>query len=243
MPSFLLERIGESWRTSLRDMVLIVVSILIAFGLDAWWEGQQDRAREQRHLEALLEEFQVYRHQLLDDLTDVEKADSAAQVVLEAMADASSSLEDDALARLFNEMFDIDVRPREGGALAALVSSGDVGLLQDEDLARLLLEWPMYIQELRANGEILVFNREEEIRPRLKELGMAEARIAANLSDLGLPESRFRFAAEAILNDVSMESALVSRRVRLLNLHRNVNRAVTQVEEILERLGQQLEGE
>ena len=36
----IMDRIGRSWRSAMRDVFLIVVSILIAFGLDAWWSGR-----------------------------------------------------------------------------------------------------------------------------------------------------------------------------------------------------------
>jgi hypothetical protein len=38
--------------------ILIIVSILIAFAIDAWWEERQQRAEEARILEALRGEFQ-----------------------------------------------------------------------------------------------------------------------------------------------------------------------------------------
>lgn len=43
-----------SWRNAVRDIILIVVSILIAFALGAWWNDQLDRQRERAHLETLL---------------------------------------------------------------------------------------------------------------------------------------------------------------------------------------------
>ena len=35
---------------------MIVGSILLAFGIDAWWEGRQERAEEGRYITALLDE-------------------------------------------------------------------------------------------------------------------------------------------------------------------------------------------
>ncbi len=37
----LVDRLGRSWGSSFRDIFLIVASILIAFGLEAWWDGQR----------------------------------------------------------------------------------------------------------------------------------------------------------------------------------------------------------
>jgi hypothetical protein len=51
----LVERLGASWGALFRDVLLIVVGILIAFGLDAWWEG----VREQRRVDESLAAVQV----------------------------------------------------------------------------------------------------------------------------------------------------------------------------------------
>ena len=41
-----------SWARLLAEAVAIVVSILIAFGLDAWWDESREAAEERRHLVA-----------------------------------------------------------------------------------------------------------------------------------------------------------------------------------------------
>lgn len=37
--------------------LVIVLSILAAFAIDAWWDGRQEQEREQIVLEGILEEF------------------------------------------------------------------------------------------------------------------------------------------------------------------------------------------
>ena len=46
------------WPRILAEGVAIVVSILLAFGIQAWWEGRQEINREQRMLGALVAEFE-----------------------------------------------------------------------------------------------------------------------------------------------------------------------------------------
>ena len=41
------------WARVLVEGVVIVASILLAFGIDAWWEQRQDREEERRILQAL----------------------------------------------------------------------------------------------------------------------------------------------------------------------------------------------
>ena len=56
MPS-LLDRFATTWRDAGRDVVLIVVSIMIAFALDAWWDGLGERKAQREQVEALRSEF------------------------------------------------------------------------------------------------------------------------------------------------------------------------------------------
>lgn len=44
------------WLRILAEGVIIVVSILLAFGIDAWWDGRQDRRLEAEYLAAILGE-------------------------------------------------------------------------------------------------------------------------------------------------------------------------------------------
>lgn len=46
-------------RGLLAEGLLIVISILVAFSIDAWWEERQDRGEERRILNALRDEFQT----------------------------------------------------------------------------------------------------------------------------------------------------------------------------------------
>ncbi len=45
------------WLRLAAEALLIVVSILLAFGIDAWWDARQDRVAELRVLRNLRDEF------------------------------------------------------------------------------------------------------------------------------------------------------------------------------------------
>ena len=45
------------WLRVFVEGVVIVGSILLAFGIDAWWEGRQERAEEQQLLTNLQQEL------------------------------------------------------------------------------------------------------------------------------------------------------------------------------------------
>ena len=51
------------WKRLPIEAAAIVVSILLAFAIDAWWNEQQERAEEREVLESLYVEFEANREE------------------------------------------------------------------------------------------------------------------------------------------------------------------------------------
>ena len=229
-------RIGESWRNAFRDIVLIVVSIIIAFMLDAWWDGRQETHRVSRHFDALRHEFQEEMTSLRADRTRINKAIRATRALLTVMGTSQDQSFSDSVTFLLNASYDVGVYASHGGALSALLSSGDIRLIEDDSLTYLLARWPARLGVLNADNEILTASREQELRMRLIALGIPESSIAAHLTDLNIPKTRFTFDPNRILGDAGVESMLVSRLIRLLLLRGEVDAAAADAEQVVARL-------
>ena len=52
---------GIQWRRLLAESLAIIFSILLAFSIDAWWDGRQERSRERDLLAGLLADFRNSR--------------------------------------------------------------------------------------------------------------------------------------------------------------------------------------
>ena len=61
MPEEPPNRSGGRWSRALLESVAIVLSILLAFAIDAGWDEGQDRRAEKEILQALSAEFEGYR--------------------------------------------------------------------------------------------------------------------------------------------------------------------------------------
>ena len=237
-PPSLLTRIGQSWRDAARDVTLIVVSITIAFALDAWWGGLQQSSRVDGHIAALRYEFTALLAELDSAHGEVVDATAATRAVLDVMGTQPPSEFGDSLGRLLNRSFDVGLdAPPQGGALSAILSSGDIRLIRDDSLAYMLAEWPLLVEELKLEGSLLTASREDQLRRRLMELRVPESAIARNLGSwLSLPPTRFPLDPAVILNDVAFESMLVSRLIRLRILEDELAEDIERAELILERL-------
>ena len=130
------------------ETFVIVSSILLAFGIDAWWEDRRDRVEETEILAGLHREFTGYRDQLRRGI------DRHGEM-LEAMAAILAAVEhgqwtstkwgaDEAIGRLLAP----PTSDLGNGVRDALVQGGRLELLSDATLRERLAQWPAYHSEL-----------------------------------------------------------------------------------------------
>jgi hypothetical protein len=237
--SSLLSRIGLAWRDAVRDIILIVVSILIAFALDAWWDNQLDRQRERAHLETLLAEFRANHERLDSYLIQVSGSFDSTLQVLELMGPAPEPISPDVLANLINESFDVGTFTPHGGAVEALLASGELSLIRNQELSTMLSQWPVVSNSLHDLAGLQARNR-EELHIYLARSGVPVSRIAENLDWLHIPRSKFEFDPEKVLSAVGIETYLVSRAVRIGFLRDQYTAALNTAETIIALLEKDL---
>jgi hypothetical protein len=135
--------------------ILIIVSILIAFAIDAWWEDRQDRAEEARILTALRAEFQENADRLPRYIgireTDAELAGLLVQEIQEVGVGAKILVTAEQLmAFTVHGSFDA-VR----GAFDAMLQSGDLRYIENKELRERLVRWPSLIADAVENDYFL----------------------------------------------------------------------------------------
>ena len=138
----------RSWGLLLTEGLLIVVSILFAFALDSWWEERQDQKAELAILQALHDEFTANREVVTYyrglNLDGIESLEALLVAVDTGRWDSDNRTPDEALAYLI-----LAPTPDVGaGVLNALINSGRIELLQDNDLRIRLANWHGVFAEL-----------------------------------------------------------------------------------------------
>lgn len=230
-------RLVRAWRKSVRDVALIVVSILIAFALDAWWSDIQDQRRLDRHFRALMHEFGTAGGNLRRDRITLARGEAATRAILVEMGRPRPQSFGDSLTALFNASFDAAATATQGGALSTILNTGDMELITDDSLSYLLTQWPLWVERINSENAILTANREQELRARFVALGVPESAIAAHLGEwANLPPTRFRFDPNVILLDPGFESMLVARLIRFRFMNEEVTLAISHADRIVERL-------
>lgn len=120
------------WSRLLAEGAVIVVSILLAFAVDAWWDSRQERAREESYLGQLAEDLEST---LMNNATfggRAESIDWAAARLVQSYYEATPPHPDSVAHWLSLQGYWV-VQPRLG-TLEALVSTGDLRLIRSDSL-------------------------------------------------------------------------------------------------------------
>ena len=165
----LIQRIGETWGSAFRDMVLIVTSILIAFSLEAWWDGQRTLDEERAALSAVRDDFRAARQELDSVLVRNDKVVEVAGVVLAMSPEEVARLDPDSADTLLHFGYGggLTFDPPTG-ALQALLYAGTLGDIRNHELAAALSAWPGLMDEIDEDQVFIIdsFNRLQEVHVR-----------------------------------------------------------------------------
>lgn len=244
------------WARISVEAVAIIVSILLAFAIDAWWDERRERIEERKILQSLLIEFLANR----DDAASVVRVHENALRYAAELAALSDSeilaLTEDEVERHIRYFAHPRTFDAVRGSVDALTSAGKLGLLQDRELREALttfvniledaqedreymFEWAMIVWQEAAKdgGPYWIgaedFTREECIdQPALPGCNISNAMI---FLPVATPEDLLRFRNNRILMGYVNRSHGNSARYMV-----EVKAAQAQIDTILELLEKNL---
>jgi len=139
------------WKRISVEGAAIVVSILLAFSIQAWWDDHQDRAEEQGILLGLKSEFEQnlafidtqlsYRNAVIDSILKIFDASVAR-----------TSIEPDILDELIGDVTWWENIEYSRGAIDGLLQSGGLSLIENEELRRVIASMPSRYDSTTKSG-------------------------------------------------------------------------------------------
>ena len=143
------------WRRLLLDGAAIVVSILLAFSIDAWWDDHNERVEERRILDALKLEFQSNAEAIPAFILRHQQSASHAQALLEAL----KAIKPDGVlqypaARVGQALGHNSTDP-QSGALDAILQSGELRYISNPAIRERLSAWPQLVVDATENEYML----------------------------------------------------------------------------------------
>lgn len=144
-----------AWGRLLAESAAIVVSILLAFAIDAWWADRQERAEEARLLMALKVEFEENARQLPRKIADHRRSADAAAALIDAFRPAIETAP--VSVRQGDILFASDIGSFDParGTFDAMMQSGGLRYIRNPEIRRALAEWPSKLNDALENEQLL----------------------------------------------------------------------------------------
>lgn len=201
------------WRRIVAEGAAIVLSILLAFAIEAWWDGVLERRAEQQILLRLRSDFQAVRKEAARLKAGHQKVSDAALNLLALTGPRASPATN--RARVDTLVASLVAGPGifvpTQGTLSALLNTDGLRSVSDAELRSALSEWPRHVavvQRTETQVQTLVL---EHLMPYLYE------RVPVRTLDLiSSPEvrgelSRFPLESHRLLSDIGFENLVNDR--------------------------------
>jgi len=176
------------WTIIAVEAVAIVLSILLAFAIDAWWSDKKESDIEYAALHALRSDFAASREQLSEVLQSLEAGRSSFARFQSATPAELTEIDPDAIRRILTGLVKNHTFDPVTATLDALANDGRLGLISDPQLLGHLSKWRRDLDniedisfELRAESVL--------VRRAMQRHGGPFFRWARRLDDLKVLQS------------------------------------------------------
>ena len=136
--------------------VVIVLSILLAFAIDAAWDYRGARASEAELLNSLLQEYSGNKATLERTVRsverDIERIDTFYAMSPEQLAD----LPDDSVGTYWGALSRPMTFQLASGATATALSAGNLDLIRDLQLREFVAGWPARTEDIEERAQVMV---------------------------------------------------------------------------------------
>lgn len=165
------------WNRLAAEGFVVVVSILLAFAIDAWWDEYLEKRREDKQLVAMREEFIASSIAIDEILESIKQHASGVDELISTLKSVESGS-----ITVPGELLGYAIGWRTSdvstSTLDTLIASGDLNLLENENLRRDLAGFPAFLLNL-TEDELMAMEFAESIMASfMAREGLAEAAYA-----------------------------------------------------------------
>jgi hypothetical protein len=233
---------GLKLRSLGAELIIVVVGVIIALGMDSWWSGVQDGRRAEDHLIALADEFSENLDSLRGNIEREEHIMGAAAQLLGIMVGEVPRPSADSLVEITWEAFSFPPYEPLTTAYDNLVSTGDIALLDDEQLKGDLALFMSEVEHYRR-GEWQMDQWNRHIAPFVgTEMVPLDWLPAGYRRERGVPDPSTRTDWDAMLRSRAFEGLLANRVIAASDNIANLKRVLPPAGRIVSRLNKLLSG-
>ena len=201
------------WLRIFAEGAAIVASILLAFWIQAWWEGRQERNDERAALTSLLREFQKLKAIHDWSVTYNLAIRDSIRELTNAAVGPENTLDDRDVDRLVADLYwNQDLSLWAAPVLSAVVFSGDLELITNSTLRQKLGEWPIRLETVRGvlQRDLKFFNDHQ--MPLLAETMSLAQIVNADDGAPGHPEQLYDGGRQIVLKSLESHMDVLSSR-------------------------------
>jgi len=182
------------WGRLSAEGVAIVVSILLAFGIQAWWDEREQLDDERIVLQSLLTDISRLQIRLVKDKRISDFLIESAVKLLQAAADLSQPINEQEIDILISNLLLVHAGSDwESGPLNSLMMGGDISRISNTNLVQKLADLHTKIKRLQGNwrsessdfGDMLPFLRRNA---NLVQIVVSSAGEPEMISEFKFPE-------------------------------------------------------
>ncbi len=175
------------------EFLVVVLGVLAAVGINAWWQGREDAATEAAYLRQIAQDLDA-TVAVMDGLdATLAPAERAGDLLFESFRKADALPADSVLVLVSAASRISDARPALG-TIEALVSTGDLALIGDDSLRASI---PAYLEQQRTwlDRQGVLFGRALDnlraLQPHV-DVSEADAAMVAGGGSLRVPRPGMR---------------------------------------------------
>jgi hypothetical protein len=216
------------WMRTALEGVAIVVSILLAFWIDTWWEDRREAQLEVVYLLELKEDFQQNKSRLEAQAAELEGTARSMMILQEQSALDSPSMSVSELNENFSLIINMSEYYPVNRAYANMTGSGDLKLIQSRALKNALAEY-------YAAAQITVMIQQTH---EMELVQIYEPYIIKNLDYAAVGVSRAdEFPLPPPFDEASILEVLTTREFRNILIQKSVisTDLISQFRSMLER--------
>jgi len=216
---------------------VIIGSILLAFGIDAWWDASTERVEEQQALGALARDFHAASAILERQFLLTDSIVGAVETILEWTGPSADSRHADSLAVLLPTVTRLPGFEAPTGTLDALLGSGDLRLIESDSLRAALASFPSRLTGMHRTERFGSDVQFGDFLPHLNET--IPMRVFGRGGD---GRSRFPADVAALLRSLRFENQLQLKLTNLVFLRGSMERMKGLLSNISSMLDAELRG-
>lgn len=202
-----------SLRRALLEGAVIVLSILLAFGIDAWWDGTQDRKAERIALAALRTEFEANQAEIRQAMWWLGRSRQNASAFVGALQEGGGLVPDSTVWLTWGLA---SANPVEG-ALEGILGSRGLDILSDPVLKSEIAVWRGDLRDLLEDQRDAQLFLQGELVPVLARSGDLSGSLGGVQFEEGSTTSTHFEGSEELVSLFGVYLANVGKVLNSLN--------------------------